>query len=395
MLELATRLRKDGIDVNLDKWDLNAGGDPFLFMEKSVAEADKVLILCNKKYKEKADNRVGGAGQETMIIAPEIYEKNALKKFIPIIMERNSLGKEYIPQYLKSLMYIDYTVEDIQREYEKLVYAIYGVPKDIKPTIGDIPDYIKKNMHTETKEKKEERKNNFAKRLCIILEMINMSTYESEHINLEIIGNMMGLESVNELNKYYYGSEEPTYEFIEKLCIALGINENWMKFGRETPYKNGLNIYYYPEEILEEISKEKNIFFFTIKKHYRRELGIIVKKDTYIFQCYPRAFTFHSHVGASGTSELCSLYIFLKRLNQIGKMPSGIYYVSEDEFYKLLNGDIYPGLICKPHREYVAHMLDDFIELYTDDKKKDDYLRWYGKTFVDSQKLIKCCLYSK
>lgn len=44
-------------------------------MEKSVAEADKVLILCNKVYKDKADNRNGGAGQETMIIAPEVYEK--------------------------------------------------------------------------------------------------------------------------------------------------------------------------------------------------------------------------------------------------------------------------------------------------------------------------------
>ena len=66
-------------------------------------------ILCNKVYKEKADNRCGGAGQETMIIAPEVYEKNAPEKFIPIIMERNLLGKEYIPQYLKSLIYIDYT----------------------------------------------------------------------------------------------------------------------------------------------------------------------------------------------------------------------------------------------------------------------------------------------
>lgn len=75
VLELATKLRKNGIDIILDIWDLHAGEDRFLFMEKSVAEADKVLILCNKVYKDKADNRNGGAGQETMIIAPEVYEK--------------------------------------------------------------------------------------------------------------------------------------------------------------------------------------------------------------------------------------------------------------------------------------------------------------------------------
>ena len=74
VINLATKLRNDGIDVILDKWDLHTGADRFSFMEKSVSESDKVLILCNKVYKEKADNRYGGAGQETMIIAPEVYE---------------------------------------------------------------------------------------------------------------------------------------------------------------------------------------------------------------------------------------------------------------------------------------------------------------------------------
>ena len=200
---------------------------------------------------------------------------------------------------------------------------------------------------------------------------------------------MMGLESVNELNRYYYGAEEPPYEFIEKLCKVLGINEKWMKFGKDTPYRNELKTYYHAEEMLEEISSEKEILFFTIKELYRRELGVIVKKDTYIFQCYPRAFTFHADVGCGGAAELFSLYNFLKRLNQKRKMPSGVYCVSEDEFYKLLNGEIYPGLIHKPHRDYFTYMLDDFIDLYADDKEKDNYIRLYGKTFVDSQSLIK------
>lgn len=75
VIDLATKLRNDGIDVILDKWDLHTGSDGLLFMEKTVNESDKVLILCNKVYKEKADNRCGGAGQETMIVALEVYEK--------------------------------------------------------------------------------------------------------------------------------------------------------------------------------------------------------------------------------------------------------------------------------------------------------------------------------
>lgn len=67
---------------------------------------------------------------------------------------------------------------------------------------------------------------------------------------------MMGVESVNELNRYYYGAEEPPYAFVEKLCKVLGINEKWMKFGKDTPYRNELRTYYHAEEMLEEISSE-------------------------------------------------------------------------------------------------------------------------------------------
>lgn len=59
VIDLATKLRNDGIDVILDKWDLRTGADRFIFMEKSVNESDKVLILCNKVYKEKADKPDG------------------------------------------------------------------------------------------------------------------------------------------------------------------------------------------------------------------------------------------------------------------------------------------------------------------------------------------------
>jgi hypothetical protein len=55
--DLALRLMEtDGIDVKLDKWDLKPGQDKFAFMESMVNDnsIDKVLIICDKGYKEKA-----------------------------------------------------------------------------------------------------------------------------------------------------------------------------------------------------------------------------------------------------------------------------------------------------------------------------------------------------
>lgn len=55
--QLARRLMSDGVDVTLDVWSLKDGQDKYVFMEKMVTDSDinKVLIICNRDYAEKAD----------------------------------------------------------------------------------------------------------------------------------------------------------------------------------------------------------------------------------------------------------------------------------------------------------------------------------------------------
>lgn len=59
----------------MDIWDLKDGQDKYAFMEQCVTdpEIDRVLIICDKGYAEKADHCQGGVGDETTIISPEIY----------------------------------------------------------------------------------------------------------------------------------------------------------------------------------------------------------------------------------------------------------------------------------------------------------------------------------
>ena len=97
VIPLAKRLVSHGVDVILDKWDLKEGQDKYVFMEQCVndPEIDKVLIICDKKYAEKANNREGGVGDETVIISSEIYGNMKQEKFIPIIAERDEEGQPY------------------------------------------------------------------------------------------------------------------------------------------------------------------------------------------------------------------------------------------------------------------------------------------------------------
>ena len=96
VLDLAKRLVAHGVDVVLDKWDLKEGNDKYEFMERCVndSEITKVLIICDKIYAQKANDRTGGVGDETVIISSEIYGNARQEKFIPIIAERDEEGKQ-------------------------------------------------------------------------------------------------------------------------------------------------------------------------------------------------------------------------------------------------------------------------------------------------------------
>ncbi|MFM9103985.1 MAG: toll/interleukin-1 receptor domain-containing protein [Cyanobium sp.] len=60
--KLAEDLRHGGVDAKLDQWDLKAGADVVAFMEAGIRRADRVLLVCTRKYVSKEDQRKGGVG---------------------------------------------------------------------------------------------------------------------------------------------------------------------------------------------------------------------------------------------------------------------------------------------------------------------------------------------
>ncbi|WP_419903525.1 toll/interleukin-1 receptor domain-containing protein [Kiloniella sp.] len=47
VLNLSTRLIKNGIDVVLDQWDMSLASDLPSFMEVGLKDADRVLAICS------------------------------------------------------------------------------------------------------------------------------------------------------------------------------------------------------------------------------------------------------------------------------------------------------------------------------------------------------------
>lgn len=141
----ADRLLADGIDVVLDVYDLKEGDDKHSFMERMVTDPSvtHVLVICDKEYTLKANNRKAGVGTESQIISKGVYEKVQQSKFIPIACEFESDGSPCMPAFFKSRIFIDFSSpESVNENWERLVRLLFGKPLHKKPSIGRPPSYI-------------------------------------------------------------------------------------------------------------------------------------------------------------------------------------------------------------------------------------------------------------
>jgi hypothetical protein len=145
VIELCTRLRSDGVDIVLDKWDLREGHDAHAFMERLVTDQtiQKVLILSDSEYAKRANAREKGVGAETQIVSKDVYGRVEQTKFIPVVMERSLAGEACLPAYLGSRVYIDFSTEQLYiTNYEQLLRAIHDKPLFQKPLLGSAPAYL-------------------------------------------------------------------------------------------------------------------------------------------------------------------------------------------------------------------------------------------------------------
>lgn len=136
----ATRLQEEsGIEVKFDQWYLRPGADRLHFMELGVSEADFVLVVCTPNYAERANQRSGGVGYESMIITAELAEQIATNKFIPVL--RSGTWASSTPSYLKSKLGVDLNGEPYdEQEYVKLLRVVHREPPQAPP-IGKRPAF--------------------------------------------------------------------------------------------------------------------------------------------------------------------------------------------------------------------------------------------------------------
>src|SRR5665213_1028693 len=138
VLKLATDLRGKGVDVVLDQWDLVAGQDVVMFMQKGISDADRVIMVCSSAYVSKSENGTGGVGYERLIVTAEVVQSIDTTKFIPILRGNTPIKKT--PSFLGPRLYVDFENDaDYEAALVQLAREIHGTPAIPKPPLGMNP----------------------------------------------------------------------------------------------------------------------------------------------------------------------------------------------------------------------------------------------------------------
>ena len=137
VLDLANRLREDGVDAVIDQHiEAPTQGWP-RWMEKQIRDADFVLAVGSRLYHDRflgdEEDGVGlGAKWEGAILTQHLYESDMKTKgYVPIIFEADDA--QFIPMPLRP--FTRYLV-DGEEGYERIYRRITNQPKAKQPRLG-------------------------------------------------------------------------------------------------------------------------------------------------------------------------------------------------------------------------------------------------------------------
>ncbi|MFL0580861.1 toll/interleukin-1 receptor domain-containing protein [Dietzia sp. 179-F 9C3 NHS] len=136
VINLARRLRANGVDVHLDRWDVSLGHDLYLFMERYADPSARVLVVLSDDYGAKADRRdemPSGVGTETAIVSPTVYRKLGGNRVIPVVPDSGTVAGDPIePTYLVGRTWVDFR-RDHEAAYEQLLRDLLSRASEFCP----------------------------------------------------------------------------------------------------------------------------------------------------------------------------------------------------------------------------------------------------------------------
>lgn len=139
VFELSERLRFDGVDCNIDQYEVSPSEGWPPWMRKQIKDADFVLVICTEDYLKRYEGlevkgKGAGAKWEGAIIGQQLYDAEGRNnKFIPIVFIHDDL--KYIPVEMRGGTHY---VLDSDARYDDLYGHLTDQPKTTKGKLGEL-----------------------------------------------------------------------------------------------------------------------------------------------------------------------------------------------------------------------------------------------------------------
>ena len=100
------------------------------WMCNELALANKVIVICDEFYKERADGRVGGVGWETMIIQGDLGNLPPYSTKYQIVVRAHDIAKG-LPMYLRTRYAFHASPSDEKQLFrDELLRELLDLPLD-------------------------------------------------------------------------------------------------------------------------------------------------------------------------------------------------------------------------------------------------------------------------
>jgi SEFIR domain len=139
VLGISNRLRADGVDCNIDQYEVSPSEGWPRWTADQIEQADFVLVVCTEKYSQRfrAKEGVGvglGVKWEGAVITQDLYDAEAYNtKFIPVIFVPQDA--KYIPNVLRGATRYEVGAKD---GYDSLYRHLTNQRSIVKPQLGNL-----------------------------------------------------------------------------------------------------------------------------------------------------------------------------------------------------------------------------------------------------------------
>jgi hypothetical protein len=147
VLKLANRLRGDGVDAQIDQYEVAPGEGWTRWMRTAIKRSDFVLVICTNAYRLRAEgggepDAGRGVNREGLVIDQAIYDAEGRNtKFIGVIFRESD--RAFIPDFLRPYQHESTETEE---GYEKLYRRLTNQPEILKPKLGLVRSLPPRNL---------------------------------------------------------------------------------------------------------------------------------------------------------------------------------------------------------------------------------------------------------